>query len=133
MVGGLSESAIQSLKSKSLDQADVVLGDCERYGIQLFTLQDAIYPERLKAIHQPPMVLYWKGKQIAFDAEAAIGMVGSREATPYGMNAATKLSMDLTRKGALVVTGMAQGNRHILCKRRFESGWTGGICAGGWH
>lgn len=109
MVGGLTDTAIHSLMNKSLDQADVVLGDCERYGIQLLTLQDSIYPERLRAIHQPPMVLYWKGKQIAFDNEIAIGMVGSREATPYGVNAASKLSADLTRKGALVVTGMAQG------------------------
>lgn len=109
MVGGLSDSVIRSLMNKSLDQADVVLGDCERYGIQLLTLQDSAYPERLRAIAQPPMVLYWKGRQFAFDNEAAIGMVGSRQATPYGTQAAAKLSADLTQKGALVVTGMAQG------------------------
>ncbi len=109
MVGGLPDAAIRSLMNKSLDQADVVLGDCERYGIQLLTLQDAAYPERLKAIAQPPLVLYWKGRQFAFDNEAAIGMVGSRQATPYGVQAAMKLSADLTRKGALVLTGMAQG------------------------
>ena len=109
MVGGLADSVIRSLMNKSLDQADVVLGDCDRYGIQLLTLQDSTYPERLRAIAQPPMVLYWKGRQFAFDNEAAIGMVGSRQATPYGTQAAAKLSADLTRKGALVVTGMAQG------------------------
>lgn len=109
MVGGLSGAAIRSLMSKSLDLADEVLGDCERLGIQLLTRQDAVYPERLRSIAQPPMVLYWKGKQIAFDNEAAIGMVGAREATPYGVQAASRLSADLTRKGALVVTGMAQG------------------------
>lgn len=109
MVGGLSDTAIRSLMNKSLDQADVVLGDCERYGIQLLTRQDSAYPERLRSIAQPPMVLYWKGKPIAFDNEVAIGMVGARQATPYGVQAATKLSAELTRKGALVVTGMAQG------------------------
>lgn len=109
MVGGLSDSVIRSLMNKSLDQADVVLGDCERYGIQLLTLQDSAYPERLRAIAQPPMVLYWKGRQFAFDNEAAVGIVGARQATPYGERTAAKLSADLTRKGALVVTGMAQG------------------------
>ena len=64
MVGGLPDATIRSLMNKSLDQADVVLGDCERYGIQLLTLQDAAYPERLKAIAQPPLVLYWKGRQL---------------------------------------------------------------------
>ena len=108
-VGGLSEAAIRSLLDKSLDVADRILGDCDRLGIQLLTLQDSAYPERLAAIHQPPLVLYWKGRQIAFDEEVAIAMVGAREATPYGEEIASRLSIELTRRGALVVSGMAQG------------------------
>lgn len=109
LLGGLSEGAIHSLLDKSLGRADQILGDCDRLGIQLLTLQDATYPERLAAIHQPPLVLYWKGRQIAFDEEVAIGMVGTRDATAYGMQTAFQLSAQLTRKGALVITGMAQG------------------------
>ncbi len=109
LLGGLSEGAIRSLLDKSLGRADQILGDCDRLGIQLLTLQDATYPERLAAIHQPPLVLYWKGRQIAFDEEVAIGMVGTRDATAYGMQTAFQLSAQLTRKGALVITGMAQG------------------------
>ena len=108
-MGGLSDGAIRSLLDKSLDGADRILGDCDRLGIQLLTLQDATYPERLAAIHQPPLVLYWKGRQIAFDEEAAVAMVGAREATPYGTDTASRLSAELTRRGALVVSGMAQG------------------------
>ncbi len=109
LVGGLSGEAVRSLMDKSLDGANEVLGDCDRLGIRLLTLQDATYPERLAAIHQPPMVLYWKGRQIAFDEEVAIAMVGTRGATPYGVRVAAQLAMELTRKGALIVTGMAQG------------------------
>ena len=108
-MGGLSEAAVRSLLDKSLDGADQILGDCDRLGVQLLTLQDSTYPERLAAIHQPPLVLYWKGRQIAFDEEVAIAMVGAREATPYGMEAASRLSAELTRRGALVISGMAQG------------------------
>lgn len=36
-------------------------------------------------------------------------MVGTRDATAYGMQTAFQLSAQLTRKGALVITGMAQG------------------------
>lgn len=108
-MGGLSHEAIRSLLDKSLDGADRILGDCDRLGIRLLTFQDATYPERLAAIHQPPMVLYWKGKQIPFDEEVAIAIVGARQATPYGVEAASRLSGELTRRGALVVTGMAEG------------------------
>ena len=108
-MGGLSEGAMLSLLDKSLDGADRILGDCDRLGIQLLTFQDSAYPERLTAIPQPPMVLYWKGRQIAFDEEVAIAMVGAREATPYGVDMASRLSIELTRRGALVISGMAQG------------------------
>ncbi len=92
LIQDLPEAAIRALMDKSLDDADRILGDCDRLGIRILTLQDAIYPERLAAIHQPPLVLYWKGRPIAFDEEAAIAIVGTRGATPYGMEAAAKLS-----------------------------------------
>lgn len=108
-IEGLSEHARSSLADKSLEGADRILGECDRLGIRLLTMQDASYPERLAAIHQPPMVLYTKGRPIAFDEEAAIAIVGTRDATAYGAWAAARLSMELTRGGALVVSGMAQG------------------------
>ena len=106
---GIPAGALPSLLDKSLAEADKVLGDCDRLGIRVVTLQDAVYPERLAAIHQPPLVLYMKGRPVSFDQEAAIAIVGTRDATPYGLEAATRLSMDLTRSGALIVSGMAEG------------------------
>lgn len=109
LITGLPAGALSSLEDKSLDVADRILGDCDRLGIRILTLQDSSYPERLAAIHQPPMVLYWKGRAVSFDEEAAVAIVGTRGATPYGIWAATKLSMDLTARGALIVSGMAEG------------------------
>ena len=109
LVEGVSQSALQSLQDKSLDGANRILGDCDRLGIRILTMQDAVYPERLAAIHQPPPVLYYKGKPIAFDEEAAIAIVGTRDSTPYGEMAAAELAIELTRSGALIVSGMAQG------------------------
>ena len=121
-MGGLSEAAVRSLLDKSLEAADRVLGDCDALGIRLLTLQDSTYPERLAAIHQPPLVLYWKGRQIAFDEEVAIAMVGAREATPYGVDMASRLSVELTRRGALVVSGMAQGIDAASVKGALKAG-----------
>lgn len=109
LIPDLSEPMIASLKDKSLDRANQILGDCDRLEVQIMTMQDSTYPERLAAIHQPPLVLYQKGRQVAFDEEVAIAIVGSRGATGYGLEAATRFSVDLVQHGALVVTGMAQG------------------------
>ena len=108
-IEGLSQSGVAALRDKSLDRADRILGDCDRLGIQILTMQDAMYPERLAAIHQPPPVLYWRGKPIAFDEELAIAVVGTRSATPYGIRTATTLGMELAGRGALLVSGIAQG------------------------
>lgn len=108
-VDGLPEAALISLNDKTLWAADKVLGECDRLGIRVVTLQDAVYPERLAAIHQPPLVLYMKGRPVSIDQEAAIAIVGTRDATPYGLETATRLSMDLARAGALIVSGLAEG------------------------
>ena len=63
----LSPFARQSLLDKSLDQANQILGDCDRLGIRIMTFQDAGYPQRLRQIAVPPAVLYIKGKTFRFD------------------------------------------------------------------
>lgn len=105
----LSSYVKESLGRKSLDESDRILGDCDRLGIRVMTCQDADYPERLRNIFDPPLVLYCKGKEIAFDEEVAIAMVGTRTCTPYGVRVAGKLAMDLARCGSVLVSGIAEG------------------------
>lgn len=108
-VPGLSAWMKESLERKSLDESDRILGDCDRLGIRVMTCQDADYPERLRNIYDSPLVLYCKGKEIAFDEEVAIAMVGTRTCTPYGVRVAGKLALDLARSGAVLVSGIAEG------------------------
>ena len=124
LIGGMTEPVLRSLCEKSLTGADRILGDCDRLGIQILTMQDALYPERLAAIHQPPLVLYWKGRQIAFDEEAAIAVVGTRGATPYGIRTATQLAMDLVSGGAMIVSGIAQGIDTAAIRGALQAGGT---------
>ena len=99
----------RALADKSLDQAEKILGDCERLGLRIMTFQDADYPQRLRALADPPMVLYLRGRTFHFDEEAAIGVVGAREPTPYGKKWAERFGLELASGGALVVSGVAQG------------------------
>lgn len=105
----LSGHARASLKDKSMAEVERILDRCDQLGIRVWTRQDAVYPQRLENIPQPPLVLYAKGRPMALDDEAAIAMVGTRSCTPYGERVAGKLAMELTHGGALVVSGMAQG------------------------
>lgn len=77
-------------------------------GAQLISIQDARYPRRLREIFDPPIVLFGLGRTELMPT-ASIGVVGTRNPTPYGMAAAERLSADLSRAGLTIVSGMARG------------------------
>lgn len=99
----------KALKDKSLSEAERILEDCQRLDVQLLTIQDAAYPERLRQLDTAPCVLYVRGRLPRMDEEAAVAIVGARKASPYGVMAAGKLALELARQGALVVSGSARG------------------------
>lgn len=109
LVEGFLPKQMELLADKSLSGVDKILGDCQRLGLRILTMQDADYPVRLRNIFEPPCLLYVKGQLPAFDEEAAVAMVGTRKATPYGIESAEKLAFGLAKQGALVVSGAAYG------------------------
>lgn len=109
LIPRLTEKHIQKLSDKSLTQADEILAQCDERGIGILTWQDADYPERLRNIEVPPLVLYYRGKLPRFDEEIAIAMAGTRKATPYGCKVAGQLAFEITRLGGLVITGIVEG------------------------
>lgn len=109
LIEGLSRAARASLEDKSLDSARRILEECQRQDIRVMTLGDGDYPERLRQISDPPVVLYLQGRSIPFDQEAAIAVVGARGCTPYGARTAGQMGLELARGGALLVSGCAAG------------------------
>ena len=69
---------------------------------------DPEYPESLRQIYDPPVVLYVKGQLLPADKNA-IAMVGSRMTTHYGIETARKLAYQLAYLGVTVVSGGARG------------------------
>ncbi len=108
-VPGLGDRAKKALEQKELARVDMVLGSCERLGIRIMTCQDAAYPERLRNIYEPPLVLYVKGKEISFDEKVVVGMVGTRKCTPYGEKIGGEIALELALSGAVLASGIAEG------------------------
>ncbi len=77
-------------------------------GIQILTILDDEYPQKLKTIEQPPPVLYLKGKFGESD-NIAVAIVGTRHLTGYGKQVTQELSSFLARKGVTVISGLARG------------------------
>ncbi|MFA5146150.1 MAG: DNA-processing protein DprA [Candidatus Omnitrophota bacterium] len=76
--------------------------------IKKIRITDPEYPENLKNIYDPPKVLYVNGTLLPED-KLAVALVGSRRASPYGIETCEKLAYELAVRGVTVVSGMARG------------------------
>ncbi|MDR0952109.1 MAG: DNA-processing protein DprA [Oscillospiraceae bacterium] len=123
----LTPGEMKLVSDKSLGRATEILGRCEEEDVTILTLGDAAYPARLRNIFAPPIVLYIKGRLPVMDEQAAIGVVGTRRATPYGIKMARSFGYDLTKGGGLVVTGLAAGIDSAAAEGALRAG---GSCVG---
>ena len=80
----------------------------EDFGARLVFQTDDEYPELLREIYDPPIVLYVKGRLLPEDKNS-IAMVGARRTTHYGQDTARKLAYQLAGHGVTVVSGGARG------------------------
>ncbi len=108
-IPGLSDRVRAELCNKSLSEASDILDRCEKLGIGLLPYGDEAYPYSLRDLHEPPILLYYKGNLPDLNRRLCIGMVGTRRMSAYGLRAAYKLGYELALLGAIVVSGMAAG------------------------
>ncbi len=84
------------------------LAKVEKCGADIITFFDPSYPAELKEIHDPPILLYVKGKDLPKNV-TFVSVVGSRNPSPYGVKSAEMIGQGLGRRGLGVVSGMAKG------------------------
>lgn len=128
----LRKVQVDALCDKNTDEAERILAQCAKDGIQIITLGDSAYPDRLRAIENPPVVLYVRGKWPDFDVMPGIAVVGTREATPYGLKTAEHIGTVLGKAGFITVSGMALGNDGAAHRGALRvGGLTVAVLAGG--
>ena len=106
----LRKAHVDLLCDKDTAEAEQVIRTCAERNIQIITIGDSAYPDRLRAIPDPPTVLYVRGRWPDFDSIPAVAVVGTRKATPYGLKTAESIGSALARAGLITISGMALGN-----------------------
>ena len=106
---GISANAVEALAQKDLSEARRIVRQCMDRSIRILTWSDESYPVCLRNIADPPLVLYYRGQLPDFDAMPVIGIVGTRKASPYGLQIAQKFGREIVNSGGIVVSGMAEG------------------------
>ena len=92
---------------RDIDAAEE-LSFCRQHGIDVLSESDDAYPAMLRQIHDPPAVLFLRGKLEPRDM-VSIAIVGTRHATNYGIRQAERLAAGLSRAGFTIVSGLARG------------------------
>ena len=132
-VEGMTRPAAEALENKNLESADRILGDCDRLGLRIITKQDAEYPDRLRNIYDPPLLLYVQGRMPRFDEEVAVAMVGTRRASSYALEMGEKLAFQMAGMGAVIVSGLASGGDASAHRGALRAGGFTAAVIGGGH
>lgn len=104
----LAESVRQGPESNIRRQIDRQVKIVGRLKIHTITTFDRSYPARLRAIPDPPPLLYVSGTLLPQD-EVAVAIVGGRRATPSGRIVTEEVAKELAGCGVTIVSGLARG------------------------
>lgn len=108
-VNGIGAETAEAIAGweKTIDLA-AELKRIEEFGCRIVMQEDPEYPESLRQIYDPPVVLYVKGRLDARDKHS-VAIVGSRQSTHYGIEVARRFGYQLAFAGVTVVSGGARG------------------------
>ena len=106
---GVPKSRIKKRESVTLKKAYEIYNQCLDNQILIIPYSHKNYPQKLKLMDNPPVVLYGIGDIPDFDGRLSVAVVGPREISEYGGRAAFSLSARLALGGALVISGGAAG------------------------
>lgn len=98
-----------ALEERDLSAARGIVEQCQDKKIQILPFDGDAYPERLRNIYEAPLVLYCRGTLPDWNAGPAIGMVGTRKASSYGLQTAMRFGKQIAACGGIVVSGGAFG------------------------
>lgn len=106
-VQGIGEEIASTISSwRTVADPEAEMARADKAGAQVITLLSPEYPSLLREIHDPPTVLYVRGR---LPKETAIGVVGTRKPSHYAAESAKKLSYQLAYAGLTVTSGLARG------------------------
>lgn len=108
-LGGLNANQKKALLDKNIDEAVSIYNYCRANGVGIVAYGEEGYPQSLKVMKDPPILLYYIGTLPDLDRRVCISVVGTRKMTEYGMRSCYKIAYELASAGAIVISGMALG------------------------
>ena len=130
----INPRAQQLIRDHQFIPIDKLLNDYASKNIHLITFFDENYPIELKTIYQPPWILFAKGDISLLRNTKNLAVVGSRNASSYGIEAIEYLFPSLIERNIQIISGLAKGiDAHAHKSAIKLGGKTIGVIAGGFN
>lgn len=108
-VKGMTPAVARAIADfREWERLEAQLLACRARQVHLVTAQDPAFPSRLREIPYPPPYLFVKG-DLGKAAGPAVALVGTRQASYYGLKMSRRLARELAEAGVVVVSGLARG------------------------
>lgn len=119
------------ISNKNLSSVDRLIDNYEKSAIKMVTIKSEWYPQLLREIDTPPIILYCKG-DISLLKSECLGVVGSRRATKYASTIGYNIVRDVAMENITIVSGLADGADTIAHKACLDAnGKTIAVLGGG--
>ena len=115
-----SQYAVKQITSL-YDHAEKHLNVIKSIDCDVISIEDVRYPQLLKAIYDPPVVLFSKGNVRAL-SEPQVAMVGGRKSSSLARATAKRFAQELTQSGVHVTSGLAIGIDHAAHMGAIQAG-----------
>lgn len=119
---GMEARAVDEIiKARGQVSPDEELEQLHRAGVRTVNWNSPDYPARLKEISSRPPVIYFKGELRPSD-ERSVAVVGTRNPTTYGREAAARLTADLAQRDITIISGLALGIDGVAHRTALDNG-----------
>ena len=109
-IEGIPKNVAKSIiEDKNLDFAKNTLDYTLSNNMNLVSIDEDTYPQVLKLIENPPVALFYKGRNLFNQDKDYVSIVGSRRPSAYGEKVAHQCAECVARNNGVVVSGLALG------------------------
>lgn len=117
-IDGIGSKLIENLvNNKNKEQIEKYIEKMQKEHISIITIEDELYPNKLRNIYDKPLVLYVKGNCKILN-EFSLAVIGCRKCSSYGKDISKNIGYSLAKHHINVISGMAKGidtYSHIGC------------------
>ncbi|MBE5735126.1 MAG: DNA-protecting protein DprA [Clostridiales bacterium] len=107
--GLISKNLVSEINKIDVELLNNYICNVNSMGIDIVTYLSDMYPDNLREIHNPPLLLYTKGDLSLMSGSDNLAVVGTRRATSYGEEVTNVFCKTLAKEGLCIVSGLADG------------------------